>query len=189
MSRVEISVSKCTDLTSLLTLTSLRTSDLLSFRHHVQRAVSHSVRVGRRADFGFGVLLAIWAVASCRDSCSAWCGGTAGVPRRSSALPVLLLVGAAIVFLPRMFPDGLPIRGYGVMLLRHHRRRRHGDVSRRQGGLDPEVILSLAIWLVICGVIGARLVLCDRILGRKVCRPKSCATRCSKFSTFLKAGW
>ena len=27
----------------------------------------------------------------------------------------------------------------------------------RQGGLDPEIILSLAIWLVVCGVIGARL--------------------------------
>ena len=27
----------------------------------------------------------------------------------------------------------------------------------RQGGLDPEIILSLAIWLVVCGVVGARL--------------------------------
>ena len=57
-----------------------------------------------------------------------------------------------------MFPDGLPVRGYGVMLLA-------GIVAgvgmamyrARQGGLDPEVIISLAIWMVICGVIGARL--------------------------------
>ena len=82
----------------------------------------------------------------------------AGAARRWSALPVLLLLGAAIVFLPRVFPDGLPVRGYGVMLLA-------GIIAgvgmamyrARQGGLDPEIILSLAIWLVICGVIGARL--------------------------------
>lgn len=107
--------------------------------------------------FGFGVLLVLWAVASVIS--------IAGLVRRHgwsaetlSALPMLLLLGAAIVVLPRVFPDGLPIRGYGVMLLA-------GIVSgvgmgmyrARKGGLDPEVILSLAIWLVVCGVIGARL--------------------------------
>jgi phosphatidylglycerol---prolipoprotein diacylglyceryl transferase len=107
--------------------------------------------------FGFGVLLLVWAIASAVS--------IAGLVRRHgwgaetwSAVPMLFLAGAAIVLLPRLFPDGLPIRGYGVMLLA-------GIVSgvglamyrASKGGLDPEVILSLAIWLVICGVIGARL--------------------------------
>ncbi len=107
--------------------------------------------------FGIGVLLAIWAIVSAVT--------VAGLLRKQGGkadvwgtLPVLLLLGAAIVFLPRVFPEGLPVRGYGVMLLL-------GIVAgvglamyrARQGGLDPEIILSLAIWLVVCGVIGARL--------------------------------
>ncbi len=107
--------------------------------------------------FGFGVLLLVWAIASAIT--------VGGLARRYgwgmetlSALPMLLLLGAAIVMLPRVFPDGLPIRGYGVMLLA-------GIVSgvamaayrARQGGLNSEVIVSLAFWMVICGVVGARL--------------------------------
>jgi phosphatidylglycerol:prolipoprotein diacylglycerol transferase len=107
--------------------------------------------------FGFGVLLAIWAIAGAVS--------IAGLVRRHgwdaetwSAVPMLLLLGAAIVLLPRIFPDGLPIRGYGVMLLA-------GIISgvglamhrAQKGGLGPEIILSAAIWIVVCGVIGARL--------------------------------
>jgi phosphatidylglycerol:prolipoprotein diacylglycerol transferase len=107
--------------------------------------------------FGVGVLLAIWAVVTAAM--------IIGIVRRQAwtadtliSLLVLLLVGAVILFLPRVFPDGLPIRGYGVMLL-------VGIITgvgmamyrARQGRLDPEVILSLAIWLVIFGIIGARL--------------------------------
>jgi phosphatidylglycerol---prolipoprotein diacylglyceryl transferase len=107
--------------------------------------------------FGVGVLLAIWAIA---------CGITVGTLVRRhgwssetwSSLPVLLLLGAAIMFLPRIFPDGLPIRGYGLMLLVGIASGVAMAMYRaRQGGLDPEIILSLAIWLVIFGVIGARL--------------------------------
>lgn len=107
--------------------------------------------------FGFGVLLAVWAVAAAVT--------LAGLVRRYgwsgetwSSVPVLLLLGAAIVLLPRIFPDGMPIRGYGLMLLA-------GIVAgvglamyrARQSGLEPDIILSLAIWLVISGFIGARL--------------------------------
>ena len=74
------------------------------------------------------------------------------------SLPVLLLLGAAIVFLPRVFPEGLPVRGYGLMLLVGITSGVGMAMYRaRQGGLDPEIILSLAIWLVVCGVVGARL--------------------------------
>jgi phosphatidylglycerol---prolipoprotein diacylglyceryl transferase len=113
--------------------------------------------VGGVPIFGFGVLLLLWAIASAIT--------VGGLARRFgwgaetwSALPMLLVLGAAIVMLPRVFPDALPIRGYGVMLLA-------GIVAgvamaayrARQGGLDPEAIVSLAFWLVICGVVGARL--------------------------------
>src|SRR3954469_2638632 len=114
-------------------------------------------RVGGVPIFGVGVLLAIWLIASAATVFGLIRrGGT--ITEIVGALPVLLLLGAAILFLPRVFPDGLPVRGYGVMLL-------VGITSgvglamyrARQGGLNPEIILSLAIWLVVCGVIGARL--------------------------------
>ena len=66
--------------------------------------------------FGIGLLLAIWAIAAAAT--------VYGLARRHGSaaeiwgsLPVLLLIGAIIVFLPRVFPEGLPVRGYGVMLL------------------------------------------------------------------------
>jgi phosphatidylglycerol:prolipoprotein diacylglycerol transferase len=107
--------------------------------------------------FGFGVLFAIWAIASLAT--------LLGLVRRQgwsaetwSAVPMLLLVGAAIVLLPRVFPDGLPIRGYGLMLLAGITAGVGMAIYRaRQGRLDPEIIISLAIWLVVCGVVGARL--------------------------------
>jgi phosphatidylglycerol:prolipoprotein diacylglycerol transferase len=107
--------------------------------------------------FGVGVLLAIWAVASAVT--------LVGLVRRHgwsgeiwSSLPVMLLAGAVIVFLPRIFPEGLPIRGYGVMLLAGITAGVGMAIYRaRQAGLSPELIISLAVWLVVCGVIGARL--------------------------------
>ncbi len=107
--------------------------------------------------FGVGILLAIWAVVSAatifglvrRHGTAAEIWGT---------LPVLLLFGAAIIVLPRVFPDGLPVRGYGLMLLLGITTGVGLAMYRaRQGGLDPEIILSLAVWLVVCGVVGARL--------------------------------
>lgn len=53
---------------------------------------------------------------------------------------------------------GLPIRGYGVMVM-------FGVIAgvamsayrARQMGLDPEIILSLAFWMFVAGIAGARL--------------------------------
>jgi phosphatidylglycerol:prolipoprotein diacylglycerol transferase len=106
--------------------------------------------------FGVGLLLAVWAVAGAIT--------LAGLVRRHgwsgeiwSSLPVMLLAGAVIIFLPRVFPEGLPIRGYGVMLLTAISAGVGMAIYRaRQAGLNPELIISLAVWLVICGVIGAR---------------------------------
>jgi phosphatidylglycerol:prolipoprotein diacylglycerol transferase len=107
--------------------------------------------------FGFGVLFWIWAIAAVITFI--------GLARKSGniadalgTLPVLALLGVAIVFLPRIFPEGLPVRGYGLMLLIGITAGVGMAMYRaRQGGLDPEIILSLAVWLVVCGVIGARL--------------------------------
>ncbi len=107
--------------------------------------------------FGVGVLLALWAIVAVITLVglirnNGWNSDTL------SSLPVLLLLGAAILFLPRVFPDGLPIRGYGVMLLVGITSGVGLAMRRaRQGGLDPEIIISLAIWMVVCGIIGARL--------------------------------
>ncbi|MEX0613068.1 MAG: prolipoprotein diacylglyceryl transferase family protein [Pirellulales bacterium] len=107
--------------------------------------------------FGFGVLLAIWAFASAMTLTGlvrryGWSGEVWGT------LPVLLLLGAAILLLPKIFPDGLPIRGYGLMLLAGIAAGAGMAIYRgRQAGLDSDLIISLAIWLVVCGVIGARL--------------------------------
>jgi phosphatidylglycerol:prolipoprotein diacylglycerol transferase len=107
--------------------------------------------------FGVGVLLAIWAVMSALAIMGlvrqfGWSSETWG------SLPVMLLVGAAIAFLPGMFPEGLPVRGYGVLLLT-------GILSgfalamvrARQAGLSQDVLISLAFWLVLCGLVGGRL--------------------------------
>lgn len=107
--------------------------------------------------FGFGVLLAVWAVASVvtlvvsvrRHNWSAetW-----------SYVPLLLLIGAAILFLPRLFPEGWPIRGYGVMVLVGATAGVGLAVYRaQQAGLHHDLILSLAFWMFICGIVGARL--------------------------------
>jgi phosphatidylglycerol:prolipoprotein diacylglycerol transferase len=107
--------------------------------------------------FGFGVLLAAWVIASALIVVSlvrqqGWSSETWGT------LPVLLFVAAAIIFVPRIFPVGMPIRGYGVMLLAGISAGVAMAAFRaRQVGLDHEYILSLTIWLVVGGVLGARL--------------------------------
>jgi phosphatidylglycerol:prolipoprotein diacylglycerol transferase len=107
--------------------------------------------------FGVGVLLALWLVVA------VW--GVAQLSRKGAprgdvvyAVAMLGIVAAMIVLLPKLFPDGLPIRGYGVMLL-------VGGLSgvmlaahrARQVGLHPDVIYSLAIYLFVAGILGARL--------------------------------
>jgi phosphatidylglycerol:prolipoprotein diacylglycerol transferase len=106
--------------------------------------------------FGFGVLLAVWALAGI--------GGFVIAVRRQgwnaetlSLLPLLLLTGAAIVGLPRIFPDGLPVRGYGVMVLAGAATGVWMATYRaRRAGIDREIIWSMAFWLFIGGMVGGR---------------------------------
>ena len=115
--------------------------------------------------FGFGWLLIAWLIL---------CGVTLALLIRrqgwnadtASYLPLQLLIAGLIVFLmPRLEvvdasaqPQGLPIRGFGVMMalavvsavgLALHRARRMG--------IDPDAIMSLAMWMFVPGILGARL--------------------------------
>jgi phosphatidylglycerol---prolipoprotein diacylglyceryl transferase len=106
--------------------------------------------------FGVGVVLALW-VTGCVVGMIVLAkksGGTAW----KELLPGLVIGSLAIVFLPRLFPEGLPIRGYGLMVL-------CGVVSglllamhrAQQVGLSPDTILSMAFSFLLAGIIGARL--------------------------------
>ena len=109
--------------------------------------------------FGWGIILAIWS-AVCAVTLL-WTVKRQGWNRETlSYLPVMLLVAAVIgLVMPRLQQSlaGLPVRGYGVMVLA-------GIVAgialaaRRaaQRGIDPEHIYSLGFWVIACGVIGAR---------------------------------
>ncbi len=134
--------------------------------------------------FGAGWLLILWAVASAILLVWLWRRQGWNAETRSY-LPVVIIVGAVIwQVLPRLearstlrppvdissrengevtapgasSPIGLPIRGYGVMLLL-------GVVSGvalaawegRRGGLDPEAVYAFAFYLFIGGIVGARL--------------------------------
>ncbi|MEX1040319.1 MAG: prolipoprotein diacylglyceryl transferase family protein [Pirellulaceae bacterium] len=111
---------------------------------------------------GFGWVLAVWVLLS-----AVWIGllvrrhGFSG--ETLAQLPLMLIVAAAIVWvLPILRVSewgqmGFPIRGYGVMLvlaivgavgLGAHRAQRMG--------IHPEVIFSLAMWMILTGVLAAR---------------------------------
>lgn len=109
--------------------------------------------------FGLGWLLAMWAIVS--TGLLAWLIWRQGVNGDTGAYALLLaLIGGVIgLLLPRLCDEtGLPIRGYGMLLLA-------GVIAgvslaarrARRLGLDPEMIYSLAIWLVVGGFAGARL--------------------------------
>ncbi len=103
--------------------------------------------------FGFGVLLLVWL------GFSAW--GMAATARmsdwqtavRAHLATVLIIAGAIAIFIPRYFPDGVPIRGYGVMVLA-------GSIAgialaiyrARQAGVAAEEIMGLAVAMFIGGV-------------------------------------
>jgi phosphatidylglycerol:prolipoprotein diacylglycerol transferase len=114
--------------------------------------------------FGVGWALLAWAIFSV--VLIAWLARRQGWTSETlSYLPVLLVVGAAICFVLPMIEErnsegqliGLPIRGYGVMMLL-------GVISgvalavyrARRMGIDPEVILSLTFWMFLAGITGAR---------------------------------
>lgn len=115
--------------------------------------------------FGFGWLLAAWIVFSI--ALLVW------ITRRPNGkdeiygfLPVLVIVGLVIAFLlpgmvessPDGRPLGVPVRGFGVMLMLATIAGVGLAVYRAwQVGIDPEVIYSLAFVMFLAGILGARL--------------------------------
>lgn len=117
------------------------------------------LEIGGYPVFGWGVMLWAWLAFSAVLLATlvfrqGWNADTRGY------LPILALVALAIVFVfPRIAqPDGLAIRGYGTMLVVATFAACGLAIYRaRQVGLDPEVIYSLAFWLFLGGIVGARL--------------------------------
>lgn len=75
-------------------------------------------------------------------------------------VPVLLVMAAAIYFvLPRLEVAGLglPIRGYGAFMLAGVVAGVATAVYRaKQQQIDPDLIMSLAFWMFVAGIVGAR---------------------------------
>ena len=107
--------------------------------------------------FGFGWVFAVWLAGSL--GLLAWAVARHGWREALGYLPVLAIVGAVIIWvLPAMAGEnGLPIRGYGAMLVA-------GIVSSvwlamtlaRRLGVDPEIILGMSFWVILSGIAGAR---------------------------------
>jgi phosphatidylglycerol:prolipoprotein diacylglycerol transferase len=114
--------------------------------------------------FGIGWLLGVWIVASVL--LSVWMLRRPGGSRELAGyLPVALIVAAVIAFvLPNMVqvgpdgqPLGVPIRGFGVMLMLATVSAVGLAAYRAwQVGMNPELIYSLAFTMFIAGIIGAR---------------------------------
>jgi len=114
--------------------------------------------------FGAGWMLILWAIVSAGLLFRLWRRQGWNADTRSY-LPVLIIIGLLIwLVLPRLedVPDagpsrGLPIRGYGVMLLLGVLAGVALAVREaRRVGLDPEVVISLCFHLFVAGIIGAR---------------------------------
>lgn len=111
--------------------------------------------------FGVGWLLGLWilggvALAAFFVRRHGWTADVRG------QLLMYALSGVAICFLPPrlhlLIGGGMPIRGYGVMLLLAVTAAVALSVRRaRQMGQDPELIFSAGTWLFVAGIVGARI--------------------------------
>lgn len=122
--------------------------------------------------FGFGIVLAIWIAIGIRyvvtyGRATGWKKGIA----EDWFLPIIWLFGAAFITFgapelgkfwrglgPGPFQDGAPIFGYGLMLATGFMMGAVFAARRAESvGLSREVIWELAPWLIIPGIVGARL--------------------------------
>ena len=108
--------------------------------------------------FGFGLLLALCAVACVATV--GWLAWRQGFNADTLGyIPLFAVLGAIVWFvLPHVCePEGLPIRGYGTMLLVAVLASIGLTVWRgRRLGLDPDMLVMLCFWMILPGIIGAR---------------------------------
>ena len=136
--------------------------------------------------------------------------GVAGPPPRLQRRYPRLCAGAwrcsglAIAFvLPLLCePRGLPIRGYGMMMLLAVLSGMGLAAYRaRRVGVDPEMIFTLAFWMILPGILGARAVyVCEywfrdsgrvyagmRSWGLALCRRQHCRRRAGRLRLIFRA--
>ncbi len=109
--------------------------------------------------FGFGLLLGVWVLVSL--VIMVWLVRKQGFNADTwGYVPILVVVAVVIVWLLPLLEKegGLPIRGYGAMMLLAVLAATGLAAWRaKRLGLDPEMIFSLAIWVFVPGIIVARL--------------------------------
>lgn len=110
--------------------------------------------------FGWGVLLAVWAVLSLAlVGRSVWRRGLQS-GETGQYVVLLSLLGVVIwQVIPRIVIPGrgLPIRSYGVMLLLAILAGSGLSVWRgRRRGWDSDTVATLCFWGIVCGIVGAR---------------------------------
>ena len=108
--------------------------------------------------FGFGLLLMLWAVAAVGSL--GWVSWRSGwvAATRSLLLP-LAVIGVMITWVLPALDDGrgIPIRGYGVMLLAAVAAGTWLSIVRgRRMGFDADTLLSLGTQIFLWGIVGAR---------------------------------
>lgn len=109
--------------------------------------------------FGFGLLLTFWAIFSV--GLLVWLAWRQGWNADTMGyVPILVLIGAIIAWMLPVLckpPQGLPIRGFGLMnMLGVIAGTSLAAWRAKRRGLDPDLIFSLAFWMLVPGIIGAR---------------------------------
>jgi phosphatidylglycerol:prolipoprotein diacylglycerol transferase len=109
--------------------------------------------------FGWGLALAVWAVIG--GAGFAWAASRHGLAQAITSLGLPLAVVAALLLwvLPALDDGiGVPIRGYGIMLLVAAAAGTWLSVIRgRRMGFDADTILALGTEVFLWGLVGARL--------------------------------
>ncbi|NDC63207.1 MAG: prolipoprotein diacylglyceryl transferase [Planctomycetia bacterium] len=108
--------------------------------------------------FGWGLLLAAWAVAGA--AAVAWTVRRQGWTAAASLAVPLAVTGATILWLLPALDDGhgVPIRGYGAMLLVAAAAGTGLSILRgRTLGFDADTILALGMEVFLWGIVGARI--------------------------------
>ncbi len=109
--------------------------------------------------WGLGLLLALVLLAGGVWVFAAWRRHGWGEVVKGRLGMVALVAAVVLLVLPRLVEPGrgLPIRGYGVMLTLALVLAVASAVRLAQAqGIHPEIVLSLAVWIGVAGIVGAR---------------------------------